>query len=228
MPRRPAHVVTILLGLSTVFILPSTHRPEPGVNMVLPDSLGEWYEWKGRDAEVTQKERETLGHETQFARKVYTNTEGDAIFVSIVLAGSDMNTSIHRPERCLPAQGYTMMDSRRLKVDLPSGPLTITRLHNMRPLNIESHPGLTEYSLNYYWFVGSTETTADHVERNLMDIRDRLFHGYNQPWAYVTVVSRISEKLQRLGKNEAQTDAMLDAFLKELIPVMQKPTVKNR
>jgi EpsI family protein len=219
----------VLIGLGSVFVLPNApHRPDPGINMALPDYVGDWYEWKGQDAAVTQKERDTLGHETEFARKVYTNTQGDAIFVSIVLAGNDMNTSIHRPERCLPAQGYTMMDSRRMKIDLPSGPLSITRLHNMRPLNIESRPDLMEYSLNYYWFVGSTETTADHIERNFMDIRDRLLRGYNQPWAYVTVVSRISEKLQRNGKNEAQTDAMLDDFLKKLIPVMQKPTVVNR
>jgi EpsI family protein len=219
----------ILLGLGSVFLLPTApHRPDPGVDMELPEYLGEWYEWKGVDAEVTEKERLTLGAETQFARKVYTNSRGDAVFVSIVLAGNDMNTSIHRPERCLPSQGYTMMDSRKLKVDLPSGPLTITRLHNKRPLKVESHPGLTEYSLNYYWFVGATETTADHVERNLMDIRDRLFRGYNQPWAYVTVVSRISENLQRFGKNEAQTDAMLDDFLKKLVPVLQKSHVKNR
>ncbi len=216
----------ILLGFGTILLLPTApSRPDPGVRMELPDFLGEWY---GQDAEVTQKEILTLGHETQFARKVYTNGRGDAVFVSIVLAGNDMNTSIHRPERCLPAQGYTMIDSRRLKVDLPTGPLTITRLHNTRPLNIESRPGLTEQSLNYYWFVGCTETTADHVERNLMDIRDRVLHGYTQPWAYVTVVSRISEKLQRYGKNEAQTDAMLDTFLKQLIPVLQTPVVKNR
>jgi EpsI family protein len=216
----------ILVGLGSVFLLPTApHRPEPGVNMELPDFIGDWY---GQNADVSEKEILTLGPGTEFARKVYTNSRGDAVLVSIVLAGNDMNTSIHRPERCLPAQGYTMMDSRRLKVDLPSGPLTITRLHNKRPLKIESRPGLTEYSLNYYWFVGATETTADHVERNIMDVRDRLLLGYNQPWAYVTVVSRISEKLQRYGKNEAQTDAMLDGFLKELIPVMQKPFVKNR
>jgi len=216
----------VLLGLSSVFILPTApQRPEPGVNMALQDFIGEWY---GQDAKVTQKERETLGPDTQFARKVYTNAKGDAIFVSIVLAGNDMNTSIHRPERCLPAQGYTMIDSRAVKVDLPKGPLTVTRLHNRRPLDVEGHPGLTEYSLNYYWFVGSTETTPSHFERNFMDIRDRLLRGYTQPWAYVTVVSRISEKLQRYGKNEAQTDAMLDSFMKELIPTLQKPEVKNR
>lgn len=218
----------VLLGFGSVFLLPTApHRPEPGVSMELPEFYGDWY---GRDAEVTQKERDTLGAETRFARKVYTNSKGDMVYVSIVLAGSDMNNSIHRPERCLPAQGYTMLDSHRLKVPLASGDaLTVTRLHNRRPMQVagRSEP-IDEESLHYYWFISSRETTADHIERNFMDVRDRLLHGYNQPWAYVTVVSRISGKLQRFGKNEAETDAMLQRFIKDLVPIIEKPTVKNR
>ena len=43
-------------------------------------------------------ERSTLGYETEFARKLYTNGRGDEIFVSIVLANRDMNTSILKTE----------------------------------------------------------------------------------------------------------------------------------
>ena len=233
--RRLLLLLAILfLGMSAVFLLPaSPKRPEPGVIMALPEYIGAWY---GQDASVSQKEYEALGSETRFARKVYTNGQGDSVFVSIVLGGQDMSTSIHRPERCLPAQGYTVTDSRAVKVDLQPRPLTITRLHSLRPLYTEtgkpvlSRDGksLNEFSLVYYWFVGCSDTTHDHNTRYSMDSRDRLLKGYNQPWAYVTVMSRISEGLQPFGRTEAQTDAILKTFVQKLVPLIQKPTVRIR
>ncbi|MCX6966381.1 MAG: EpsI family protein [Verrucomicrobia bacterium] len=224
----------LLLGFSGIFILPKASKPPlPGVIMALPDFIGDWY---GQDAVVTEKERSILGSETRFARKQYTNARGDSIYVSIVLAGEDMSTSIHRPERCLPAQGYTVVDKHRIQVGLATGPLTMTRLHNVRPLfNTQGKPILlrdsrqaNEFSLLYYWFVGSTETTDDHTTRYVIDARDRLLKGCNQPWAYVTVMSRVTAKLDKFGQTEAQTDALLHDFVQKLAPLIQGPTVKTR
>jgi len=224
----------LFLGFGVIFVLPKTPTPPPpGVVMVLPDFIGDWY---GQEAVVTEKERQVLGRETRFARKLYTNAKGDAIYVSIVLAGEDMSTSIHRPERCLPAQGYTIVDQRPAKMALATSPLTTTRLHNIRPLfETNGKPSLlpdgkqaNEFSLLYYWFVGSTETTHDHSARYLIDARDRLFKGCNQSWAYVTVMSRITGKLDRFGRSEEQTDAMIHDFILKLAPLIQSPAVKTR
>ena len=224
----------LVLGLGSIFVLPKPPRPpQPGVRMTLPDFIGDWY---GQDALVTEKERVVLGSETRFARKEYTNAKGDAIFVSIVLAGEDMSTSIHRPERCLPAQGYTIVDKHTARTTLAAGPLTMTRLQNIHPLYDASGKPLLardgrqaqEISLLYYWFVGSTETTADHTIRYLIDARDRLLKGSNQPWAYVTVMGRITSNLEKYGRDEAQTDAMLHSFVQKLAPVIQGPSVKIR
>lgn len=215
----------LLVGLGAVVLLPKApERPEPGINMELPLFVGSWV---GKDQEVSEKERQVLGADTQFARKSYTNMNGDEIYVSIVLAGHDMNTSIHRPERCLPAQGYVMLDSSVRKLDMEN-PITVTRLHNKRPIPLRDGRTVTEYSLDYYWFVGATETTHDHIERNFIDVRDRLFKGYNQPWAFVTVISRITEGWTPRGRNEAETDKLINDFLKELIPLIQKDSVKRK
>ncbi|MEI6561060.1 MAG: exosortase-associated EpsI family protein [Verrucomicrobiota bacterium] len=225
----------LFLGFSVIYVLPKTPAPPPpGVIMALPDFIGDWY---GQEATVTEKERQVLGSETRFARKLYTNARGEAIYVSIVLAGEDMSTSIHRPERCLPAQGYTIVDKHTVKAALAAGSLTMTRLHNIRPFfDGTGKPYLfpdgkqaNEFSLLYYWFVGSTETTDDHTARYFIDARDRLFKGCNQSWAYVTVMSRITEKLDtRFGRNEAQTDAMIHDFILKLAPLIQSSAVKTR
>lgn len=216
----------LVLGMLGFKLLPqSPERPAPGIDMNLPAFVGEWF---GEDVAVSQGEISILGADTTFSRKVYSNAAGDHIFVSIVLAGQDMNTSIHRPERCLPAQGYVTLDSSGRQIALGEKNLTVTRLHNRRMIPVSAEREVTEYSLNYYWFVGSTETTADHIERNLIDIRDRALKGYSQPWAFVTVMSRVSEGLVRFGRSEEETDKMLNDFIQQLLGEVQKDGVKIR
>jgi len=85
------------LGFATVFLLPKGGEQSSGIRLELPDFVGNW---KGTDAEITEKERTGLGEQsgTRFARKTYRNLDGYEIMVSIVLSGRDMSTSIHRPE----------------------------------------------------------------------------------------------------------------------------------
>src|SRR5690349_12346967 len=122
----------ILFGMGSIFLLPSSPKSQPvGINLQLPEKIGAW---NGRDEQVTEKEKGTLGPDTEFSRKRYRNSSGDEVYVSIVLGGQDMNTSIHLPERCLPAQGWTIVDSRIVPIPLASPDsrtLSITRLHNM-------------------------------------------------------------------------------------------------
>ena len=116
--------------MSSAFLLPKVQNAQPvGINLDLPPLVGEWY---GKDEEVTEKEHSVLGPETEFSRKSYRNDLGNELFVSIVLAGQDMNTSIHRPERCLPAQGWTIAGSRVVAVplnDAGNHTLKVTRLY---------------------------------------------------------------------------------------------------
>lgn len=233
---RLAILLAVLLGgLSTVFLLPKQVPIQPiGIHMELPKMVGGI--WYGRDQEVSDKERNSLGSDTEFFRKLYTNARGDEILASIVLAGQDMNTSIHRPEWCLPAQGWTIAGSKTTRV-MQDGraALTTTRLHNFRLLqdpetgkpildNKGSHVALQ--NLDYYWFVGFDGVTSSHLSRNLIDISDRLRHGYNQRWAFVTVAANVTEGFRRDGLNEAATDAMLQDFIRKLSPLIHRETVR--
>jgi EpsI family protein len=214
----------LLCGLGTVFVIPREAGIQPSrVNMALPDVLGDFV---GTPAAVTQKERDTLAPDTQFARRIYDDGFGDHIWVSIVLSGNDLDNSIHRPERCLPAQGWTIADSSSLTIPVPGAPggrLPVTRLHNYRQVNVNGHV-VDVYNLNYYWFVGYSDITASHIQREFIDMKDRLLHGYNQRWAFVTVASNITKGSAEDefgdGKDEAQTDAMLQKVIAEIYPVI--------
>jgi len=219
--KRLLVLLTVLLaGLSCIYLLPKHSGSQPvGIVLELPDYIGQWY---GVSTAVTQKEKDVLGRETEFCRKLYSNGLGDQIYVSIVLGGQDMNTSIHRPERCLPAQGFTIVDSRIETIPLSPQPLSVTRLHDVRPIGKPGEQSLSEYSLNYYWFVGCTETTPSHTSRNLIDIRDRLLQGYNQRWAYVTVMSPITKSLTKFGRSEKETDNLIKGFIQQLLPLIRR------
>jgi uncharacterized protein DUF3485 len=83
-------------------------------------------------------------------------------------------------------------------------------------------------SLNYYWFVGHSDTTASHFERTLFDIRDRLLKGRNQQWAYVTVMATVTKDFKIFGRTEKQTDELIRGFMKDFVPQLQKTSVASR
>jgi EpsI family protein len=210
----------LLIGFGSVFLLPKKIEIQPAaVAMALPTFVGEWY---GADQAISQGEKDSLGPDTQFVRKLYTNARGDQFFVSIVFSGPDMSSSIHRPERCLPAQGWTVVDTKVAQVPVGKGNLAVTRLRNLRNLPNGNASPLAIYSLDYYWFVGHEIQTPSHLHRTWIDIRDRLLKGRNQQWAYVTVVGTITKGLQPFGRSEKETDELIKIFIGELVPQLQK------
>ena len=221
-------VLAVIFGLGMVFLFP--RKPgvgEAGIRLALPDRIGDW---QGKDVDVTEREREGLAKDTEFARKMYSNTFGDKIYVSIVLSGQDMTNSIHRPERCLPAQNWNVMSSSRVNVPLgPHQSLETTRLTCAGEFMVKAE-GAAEakrtlvHNLNSSWFVGSRDLTADHLQRTWWDIRDRILYGQNQRWAYVTVAANVTEGLERFGRSEAETAKMVEEFIPRILPTFQTLT----
>jgi EpsI family protein len=211
--------VFLLAGLGSVFLLPKDIRIQPAaINRSLSTMIGDW---QGHDEAVGDGERAILGPDTQFSRKIY-NKGTDEISVSIVLSGADMNTSIHRPERCLPAQGWTIISSDTVAVPIDHGTLKTTRLHNVHSVPLSNGRPFTLRNINYYWFVGQSDTTPSHYERAWIDIRDRVLKGRNQQWAYVTVTSTVTKDFKVFGRTEPQTDALIRDFIKDLVPTLER------
>jgi EpsI family protein len=216
-------LAVILGGMSCVFLLPRQLGYQPvGVKMELPPYLGGW---QGKDAEITEKEREVLT-DASFARKVYTNGRGDRVLVSIILAGQDMMTGIHRPERCLQAQGWNAETHSQRAVKLTSGQtMPVTRLQNSRKLLFDgkSYP---VGNVAYYWFIGHTRQTPSHEWRIVYDSLDRLLKGYNQRWAMVLVSAEITKNLRPDGRTEPETDQLVQDVISRLAPKIVTESVQ--
>lgn len=214
--------IVLLAGLATAMLLPRMGAYDPaGIRLELPSRLGMW---ESEPVAISDREKEILAKDTEFARRVYRNAFGDEILVSIVLSGHDMVSSIHRPELCLRAQGWQLGPASEdaLKDSAGKPLLDVTRMHNFRHAKTEEGTQLTINQLNYYWFVGYGNQTPSHLERSLLDMRDRILRGYNQRWAYITVSSNVTENLQRFGRSEKDTVRMLDEFILQLLPTLQK------
>jgi hypothetical protein len=215
-------------GLTLLTLLACWFVPEPkaggeaGVEMELPDSVGNLY---GHDQTVSPVELYILPKDTTFARKTYglPGTEGpERILCSIILSGAERR-SIHRPERCLPDQGWSIESSHTETVRLASGrDLEVTALMLEKPVLLRDGTRLAWRQYFLYWFVGKGVTTPSQTTRILMTYWDMLVHRVNQRWAYVIVSKDIAQSWDPNGETPEQTLAELKQFIHDSVPSFMK------
>lgn len=194
-----------------------------GVKMELPEFIGPYM---GDEGTISEGERLILPPDTQFERMIYRSAEGLNIHCSIILSGSQRG-SIHRPEICLPGQGWTVKNAHVVEVPLHNGStLPVMRLLLSRQVSLPGGGKKTVRALNLYWFVGSDRTTPHHFERIFLTSWDRIFRNRAHRWAYVTVLAPITEDtLEYGGKDEAATLETLKRFIADIVPEFTRPEI---
>jgi hypothetical protein len=195
-----------------------------GVVMELPERVLEFY---GRSEEASEAEKEILPDDTEFEKMLYFAkapfTESvDIVACTIVLSGKDRR-SIHRPQVCLAAQGWTFDSTEVIPLDLSNGKdLRVTKMALSRKEKLASGQTITRRALYLYWFVGKDVTIPDSKTRVILTAWDNVFRNVNHRWAYVTVMSPITEGLRFDGKDERETEDMLEEFISETVPQFQR------
>ncbi len=218
-------VITVVLGV-WAFTPPLRLTTQAGVEMTLPAvvTLLSWPTgpFTGTPIKVSEIERKLLPDDTEFARKLYSDTNGHRIFFSIVLSGRQQY-NIHPPQVCLVAQGWTITHEEDYPIKLHSGRTLV-----VRNLSIQTHvpTGRGEPVLIHgyymYWYVTSGETTSSHAMRNWMSSRDRVFYNTDHRWAYLIAMSTVTAPLIPGGLDDAQTKKMLAEFIRDILPSVQK------
>lgn len=232
--------VLIFLLLGSIFLLPQRGKSAGSAvevaprEMQLPMSLGSW---QGVPRAESEAERKILSKDTRFAKAEYLRKKGtlfpiyDRITTSIVLSGSDLANSIHRPERCLPAQGHYNLNSTSFALTLEDGhKIPITRLRTLVKLASKISPEQEQAveeievdkkvvkTLTYYFFVGHDSITHNHYTRTLTDMKDRLLHGRDQRWAYVQFGIHYGDPELGFHLTEEAADEAVKELLKQLVP----------
>ena len=120
-------------------------------------------------------ENTVLPADTRIVKRLYRTPDGGQYLVSAVIGGRS-KSSLHRPELCMPAQGYLM----EAPCDLEAGgrPFHAIRL---------SSPRGPSTVLAYTFFNQTGVRTASHVRRILRDTWDRSVLNRIDRWVMLTV-----------------------------------------
>jgi hypothetical protein len=230
-------VLALVLGM--IFVLPRrgevsltslSRRAIDMENKIPPLHIGDWI---AQPMAPSSKEKETLNPDTTFIKGIYSaydippllNASGRSfetgINLSIVISGFDINNSIHRPERCLRAQGHLNMLSLPDDFTTPGGrAIKVQRLSSIFPLAPENE-GDAPFPIgfiSYYYFVGHKHLTHDHWSRTFLDMKDRLLYGADQQWSFVmlSMPYNLGKDPQETAQRQQQADKKIRQLLGEL------------
>lgn len=204
----------------------SFHVAAPGVKLrqddsrlpYLPLSVGDY---QGREFDMTADEKNLLDEGVRLARNVYASSTGRQIMATVILSGFEKR-SLHRPEVCLPNQGWTVTDRTQIPLRMEDGrEISIMMMRIFR--DAEPQPGVKvrTRAINFYWYIGSDGTScADHYEHVFLSYYDAVFRNIQHRWSMASIYVPLPE--QRLGQEDPmqELNAKEDAseFLARLAP----------
>lgn len=180
----------MLIALPILSYQAQTPQPivMPAPTVVLPEMPGT----EQQILEPSEAELNVLPADTIIRKAVYTMANGMSFSVSAVIGGTS-KSSIHRPELCLPAQGFEMREPRTRLVDGRSWHFLTVRSAMSPPMGFA-----------YTFFNQEGYATSSHLARIWRDIVDRTFFNRLDRWVMLTVTSSFDD------------ERVLTAFLVEL------------
>ncbi|MFT5240045.1 MAG: exosortase [Candidatus Promineifilaceae bacterium] len=162
---------------------------------------------------MSKIEKNILPPGTEFTKMQYTSPNGEFVRLSIVLSGENRG-SIHRPQRCLIAQGFDIVKSDTVTVPVPDqAPIDVMMLHTTRPTQGSDVLHETIYA---YWFVDTKRDTPLHFTRMFWMGWDALTLGTMDRWAYIAVVAPVGPT-----DTPDDTERKLSEFIAQIYPLIR-------
>jgi hypothetical protein len=160
-----------------------------------------------------------LPADTSYAERIYTAPDGFWIQSTSILMGAD-RTSIHRPDFCLPGQGWTIDERKILDIPVQDQPPYKMQVACWKVSQVvkqaNGEDGKVE-ALYFYWYVANNEETWDHNKMLEWLTLDLLRTGALQRWAYISYFA-----LCRPGQEDAAIDR-IKSFIAAQVPEFQLP-----
>jgi hypothetical protein len=129
-----------------------------------------------------------LPKDTSYAERIYTAPDGFWVQNTVILMGAD-RTSIHRPEFCLPGQGFQINSKTvvHIPIERPH-PYELPVMKWVISKSVQAYDGQKQNvsGLYVFWFVADNERSTGIVPMQLQMMRDQLLTGVLQRWAYIS------------------------------------------
>ena len=184
----------MLTGLKTHQKLgkPGIHAtPIPGSVMMQIDLPERVLDFTSTNVPESEIELGYFPKDTSYARRFYQAPDGFGAGATVIMMGAD-RTSIHRPDYCLPGQGWTIGSKTAVNI-----PVSGSQPYELPVMRWDVHNSLTMpdgrkqavSGVYVFWFVADHEQTVDNFQRMWWLARDLLRTGVLQRWAYVSYFS---------------------------------------
>lgn len=145
-------------------------------------------ELPGFDSEteaISEAELTILPKDTRIEKRRYIDRAGNWFLVSAVIGGVS-KSSIHRPELCLPSQGFLMTAPQTLVIDGVK----------WRNITLDGGVNAPSFGFAYTFFNQAGFRTSSHTERIFKDVWDRSILNRIDRWVMITVNSSVSDSEQ--------------------------------
>ncbi len=153
---------------------------------------------------ISLSEKLILPKDTFLLKRVYENAHS-SYTVTMVVSG-ESRVSIHRPDMCLPGQGYVVVAKTIHTLVLDNGKKLDVMLYRV-------HRAGTETIGFANFLVSDHVQTASHFHRIVYDIWQRSIYGRINRWAMFTIVSNTSFETEE-GLEQLRT--MLSEWLPQV------------
>lgn len=146
-----------------------------------------------------KEEKEWLPVDTEVVRQSYyplsefsARKKGlDVLRLGVVLAGAD-SRSLHRPEVCLPGQGWAITSEEIRKIPIANlGQVEVKVLHLQKEAYLQEEKRIVRAQY-WYWWEGPKNRTSSVVTRTLLQMRESLFSNKVTRWAYPSVFGQFT------------------------------------
>ena len=129
-----------------------------------------------------------LPKDTSFAQRVYSAPDGLWVMANLILMGAD-RTSIHRPDYCLPGQGWQIGEKTDVTIPVAGTPPYDLPVKKWIVHNTDTTPDGRRFPVSgvyVFWFVTENNLTADFPAMLRSMTYHLLGHGVLERWAYVS------------------------------------------
>lgn len=167
---------------------------------------------------ITKLELSVLPADTSYGRRLYRQPDGFSIQLSVVLMGTD-RTSLHKPEFCMPSQGWTIDEKNVVPLSAtgPSGAYQLPVMKWLMTARGRNSAGQAVTVRGYYafWFVSDDSLTPWHAGRMWSIVGKLLKKRELERWAYVSYFCSFPPG------GETEASARLDKFIVDSVPKFQ-------
>ena len=218
----------LMLGLSGLAMLACmiTGQQPPfspsGVVMQLPLTIGNL---QGITQEATAAETNILTEGVKIERKLYVSPNR-TMLATMVLSGPSRR-ALHRPDICLPGQGWSIAGKMEIPVHLSDGQdIQVMMMRLFRDGANDEGRMVRQRALNLFWYQGYGDVrTSDYYHHVFLTYFDSVFRNLNHRWALMSFYIPYSES--DLGASDPIAEASAMEALREMIGQVAPKVLKR-